>query len=433
MNISKYFKVSYSVFAITITLTLILISITLAYFISLQKDDAIMINKSGRQRMLVQNITKQVFYQIIENKEGLRKYSTNNLESSITELEEAQKFLTEKNRGSDQLYRVDSVLKITGSQIQKIRDQINVVTNLSSTLDLRNAAITVSAIEADFLADMEQITFWLQQSSENKNSLATYICYILTAIGLGIILIEFFFFIQPAHKQMKQKNKNLTNANKQLSDFAQITAHNLRAPIGNLIFLSNFYKDAESNEERAELFKKFDAVVTHLDETIHVLLDGLKIKTKSHILTELLYFENKLNHTKAMLSGEILASKAIITSDFSQAPSITYNRVYLDSIMLNLVGNAIKYRHETRVPEIHIHTVNEKDRIKLIVQDNGLGIDLKRQGKKVFGLHQTFHRNKNSRGIGLFMTKNQVQSLGGDIEVQSIPGQGSTFIITFKK
>ena len=429
MNLSKQIKKPFTIVAVTITLAIVFILMALTYMISFQNQDAMMINTSGRQRMLSQRITKQVFYNLIDDNNEIQRYSKNDLNQSVQEWKDAQQFLVNGNNINGGLERVDSLLNITGEQILEVERLVSLITN--KDIRLEDAAGKISIIETNFLAHMEQITSWLQQESERKNKLAINICFVLTIIALSIILIEFFIFVLPAARHLSKKNTDLTQANKQLTDFAQITAHNLRAPIGNLIFLSNFYKEADSDQEKSELFEKINTVIQHLDETIHVLLDGLQIKTRDDIVMEELSFQKTLDQTKDLLSGEILKTKAIITSDFTAASSITYNKIYLESIILNLVGNAIKYSDPNRIPEIKVYTKMSKGRTQLFVSDNGLGINLERQGKKVFGLHQTFHRHQNSKGIGLFMTKNHVQSLGGTIEVESVPNKGSTFAVSF--
>ena len=65
-------------------------------------------------------------------------------------------------------------------------------------------------------------------------------------------------------------------------------------------------------------------------------------------------------------------------------------------------------------------------------QDNGQGIDLERHGSKIFGMYKTFHRHKDAKGIGLFITKNQIESMHGKIEVESAVNEGTTFHLTFK-
>ena len=96
MNFTKHLKTSYTIFTITITMMIVLISFTVAYFISLQKEDAIMINKSGRQRMLSQRITKQALFKLLDNQNNLKSYSDQKLTESVTEWKEAQTFLAEK-------------------------------------------------------------------------------------------------------------------------------------------------------------------------------------------------------------------------------------------------------------------------------------------------------------------------------------------------
>ena len=67
--------------------------------------------------------------------------------------------------------------------------------------------------------------------------------------------------------------------------------------------------------------------------------------------------------------------------------------------------------------------------MRLDVRDNGLGIDLARQGRKMFGMYKTFHKHPDARGVGLFLTKNQVEAMGGRIEVQSVVDEGTVFSV----
>ena len=106
----------------------------------------------------------------------------------------------------------------------------------------------------------------------------------------------------------------------------------------------------------------------------------------------------------------------------------------MDSILLNLITNAIKYKHENRDPIIELKTrldFKDNDRVILEIKDNGSGIDLDKFGDKLFGMYKTFHYNKDARGIGLFITKNQIESLNGEISVESEPEIGTTFTIKF--
>ncbi|WP_158973642.1 sensor histidine kinase [Cellulophaga sp. L1A9] len=225
----------------------------------------------------------------------------------------------------------------------------------------------------------------------------------------------------------------LTAKNIQLADFAQITSHNLRAPVSNLNSLLDFYKDAETEDEKTLLFEKFENVINHLTTTLNTLIEALKVKDESSKKIETLAFSEILKKTQEILSGQILKTNAKITSDFTENPNIEYNSVYLESIFLNLVSNAIKYKSEDRTPEIFIQAKREEGILKLTFKDNGLGINLKRHGHKIFGLNKVFHRHPDAKGVGLFMTKVQVESMGGKITVESDVNVGSVFSINFNK
>jgi signal transduction histidine kinase len=106
---------------------------------------------------------------------------------------------------------------------------------------------------------------------------------------------------------------------------------------------------------------------------------------------------------------------------------------YLESIMLNLLTNAIKYSDPNKEAKIVFTTEPNDDFVILNVKDNGLGIDLEKHKDSIFGLYKTFHRNKDARGVGLYLTKNQIENMGGKIEVESTLNFGTTFKVYFKK
>jgi signal transduction histidine kinase len=121
----------------------------------------------------------------------------------------------------------------------------------------------------------------------------------------------------------------------------------------------------------------------------------------------------------------------VVTTDFERVPKVSYPNIYLESVLINLLSNALKYRHPDRTPEIRLKSTVENERVILTVTDNGLGIDLKRYGHHIFKLRKTFHKHPESRGIGLFMIKSQIEALGGEITISSEQNIGTTFIVKF--
>ncbi|AKP50553.1 PAS domain S-box protein [Cyclobacterium amurskyense] len=237
--------------------------------------------------------------------------------------------------------------------------------------------------------------------------------------------------LKEAKEDLEVLTEKLTSQNMQLANFAHITSHNLRAPVSNLNALLQFYHSSEDQEMKEEIIGNFEVVSNHLTQTLDTLVDLLKIQDEGSKELEILYFDEIFEKTKEMLVGHIMESDAQVTADFSKAPKITYNRVFLESIFLNLIGNAIKYRSPDRPPVIKLETDLKYNRIVFTISDNGLGIDLKSHSKELFGLHKTFHKHAESKGIGLFLTKKHIEAMGGIITARSEVGKGTTFTIEF--
>lgn len=233
--------------------------------------------------------------------------------------------------------------------------------------------------------------------------------------------------------QLEEFNQHLENKNRQLSSFAHIASHNLRAPVGNLVALTDFYKESTDLEDKTMLFSKVEIVIGHLNETLNELIESVKIQGNKDIIHDFISFNSVFDKTLTILDNQILDSKAIVTSNFSKAPSIEYPKLYIESIMLNLLSNSIRYSSPDRIAKIHFYTEIKNSEVILIAQDNGLGIDLQKNGHKLFGLNNTFHRHPDSKGVGLFMTKTQIEAVGGSIAVESGVNKGTTFKIVLKK
>ncbi len=122
-----------------------------------------------------------------------------------------------------------------------------------------------------------------------------------------------------------------------------------------------------------------------------------------------------------------------VTIDIPTALTIKGVLAYVESIILNLVTNAIKYRNREKKATLTIQASLDSEYVLLSVEDNGLGIDMDKYGQKLFGMYKTFHGNDDARGIGLFITKNQIESMGGRITVESKVGTGTRFMVKLLK
>ncbi len=235
--------------------------------------------------------------------------------------------------------------------------------------------------------------------------------------------------LQESNRELVNLNFKLGNQTEQLQEFAYIASHNLRSPAGNIRALLDFYNADPSEENKEILLEKLDVVATDLMDTINDLAEVVKIKNEISKETSAISLIKVIEKTKKSLSQKIEKLKAEVAYDFGEYETIYAAKTYIESIVLNLVSNALKYSSPDRPPRIQIIADKKDNKLRLAFRDNGLGIDLSRHGDKIFGLRKTFHRIEDSRGVGLFITKAQVEALGGEITVESTVDQGSVFTI----
>ncbi|WP_062053637.1 ATP-binding protein [Aquimarina longa] len=223
----------------------------------------------------------------------------------------------------------------------------------------------------------------------------------------------------------------IASQNSRLFNFAHIVSHNLRSHTSNLSLLVQLIEDIDNIEEKIAFIKDVKQISCSLNTTIEHLNEIVAIHTNKSQKKKPVKFQDAYNLVVNGIGQMIVMSNAQINVDFKNLNTINYIPAYLESILLNLITNAIKYKHPDRDPILEIKTYCLDDNEYLRISDNGRGIDMKLFKDKIFGMYKTFHYNEDAVGIGLFLTKNQVESLDGKITVESEVNVGTTFIIEF--
>lgn len=221
----------------------------------------------------------------------------------------------------------------------------------------------------------------------------------------------------------------IESQNTRILNFSKLISHSLRSHSSNLGLSLDLLKEA-NKEDEADLKQNLFAISNELEKTLSHLDEITHSQNKSLLEKKEVRFAEILQKVMNNLHLTLQENEAEVYYEFSDLPHIDYIPSYLESIFQNLISNALKYKHPERKPVIDIFTTQENGKNILTIKDNGLGIDLEKYGHRLFNIYQTFHQHPESVGIGLFIVKNQVQSLEGAIEVKSKVGLGTTFKIT---
>ncbi|GGW23604.1 PAS domain-containing sensor histidine kinase [Arenibacter certesii] len=239
------------------------------------------------------------------------------------------------------------------------------------------------------------------------------------------------------HKKKLEEERNghmaqLEKINKDLKQLNYTTSHDLRSPVNNLLSIFSILDLSKiTDPEVLETLDYMRMATEGLHKSMDKYVDLLSTNDSLKVELEEVEFESTFKYVQQSIGSLLGNSKVKIKLDFSELPTVLFNRNYLESIFLNLLTNSIKYARPDIPPVIHMTTAMTNGKKQLVFTDNGLGFDLEAVGDKIFGLNQKFHGNSDSKGVGLYLVYNHITSLGGSITVDSKINEGTTFVITF--
>ncbi len=238
-------------------------------------------------------------------------------------------------------------------------------------------------------------------------------------------------------KKKEDQLRNLINLtsiqNKKLINFAHIVSHNLRSHSANFSMLLQFLKAEDNEREREHIINMLTQASDNLLETLENLNQVVDINTNINLKKEPINIYDHIIKVRHGLTAFLEKNQVLIKNKVDQKLVVKSIPAYMDSIIMNLLTNAVKYRSPERKPIITLTTKKVDNKIILSVSDNGLGIDLERYGDKIFGMYKTFHNNKDAKGFGLYLVRNQIEAMGGKITVNSEVDKGTTFNVYFNE
>ena len=251
-------------------------------------------------------------------------------------------------------------------------------------------------------------------------------------IGLSCFAIDV-----TARKNAEIERERIINdlivRNKNMEQFSYIISHNLRAPVANILGFTQLLQLGNSDPgDLPYVVKGMSAAAGKLDDVIKDLNEILQTRTQVFENKEEVYFQNLVDDITLSIGDIIKQERVIIKTDFKSIDKMHTVKSYLHSIFYNLIKNSIKFQQPGIAPFIEIKSRQTLKGLQLVFKDNGTGIDLEQHNEKLFGLYKRFHLHVEGKGMGLFMVKTQVETLGGKITVESEVNKGTEFIIEFE-
>lgn len=226
---------------------------------------------------------------------------------------------------------------------------------------------------------------------------------------------------------------NLTKLNADIKKFTYMVSHDLRSPVNNVISIFDLIDLAKIKDiETREYLEFLNASNLEMKQTLDKYVDALRTDININEEIKRLDLNKTFISVKNTINELIKNSNAQFKVDFSNLTHLNFSEFYLQSIFLNLISNSLKFSSPNRALLITISSRKLGNEPQLIFADNGVGFDMEKIGNNIFKLHEKFSDNSQSKGIGLYLVRNHMESLGGKIEVNSEINVGTSFILSFR-
>lgn len=226
--------------------------------------------------------------------------------------------------------------------------------------------------------------------------------------------------------------EDLVKSYNNLEQFSYVISHNLRAPMANIKGYLQIYDNSDKDPMTNQIIESSKISLGQMEEVVNDLNDILNAKKGQQSGRTVFSLNDMILSAAKPLQPFMSEVGAQLKLNIPTDCDIESNRPLVKSIFFNFISNSLKYRQPDHPPVIEISANKHNEHWEFSVKDNGLGLDLEKTGKKLFGLYQRFHPHIEGKGIGLFLIKSHIESLGGTIQADSKVNGGTTFTFTIK-
>ncbi len=243
------------------------------------------------------------------------------------------------------------------------------------------------------------------------------------------VAIDNAFDLYETRRKLEQKVEELEKSNHELNRFIYSASHDLRAPLASSLGVIRVAKMEVKDKLSKEYFNKIETSVKKLDIFVQNIINYYKNSKKGDEHVEIV-FADLLEDVLESLKSHLGSEDAQIDLEIEQQNKFMGDEFRIRVILSNLISNAVKFKKEDQdKARVAISIKSDLEKCFISVKDQGMGI-LEEHIHKVFHMFFKSSSDHSGSGIGLYIVKEALGKLKGNIEVKSKPGSGTEFDIT---
>jgi PAS domain S-box-containing protein len=230
------------------------------------------------------------------------------------------------------------------------------------------------------------------------------------------------------YQALKTKNEQLEKVNAELDRFVYSASHELRAPISTMLGLIGLIEHSAPGKDSAQVVEMMKSRLERLDNVIRDILDYSQ-NSRMELVSEPIDLKKLIDHCFTSIDYLNTIDKIRFQVEIEEELSFCTDRKRLQVVIGNLLSNAFKYHNLSQSdPYVKISSTRNGETVLLTVTDNGSGISPDYLDK-IFNMYFRGTNTPEGTGLGLYIVKEIINTMGGNIEVQSELRKGSTFRI----
>lgn len=214
-------------------------------------------------------------------------------------------------------------------------------------------------------------------------------------------------------------NEELRQHNNELTQFAYALSHNIKSPVSSFKGLLQLFDLKGLNQQNREIFGHMEKTIQGMEHVFSDLNKIIEMRQQTSPENDLVNLNIEIEHICSLLVDDFEKKKINLHVNDKIKRPIRSDKLKINSILYNLISNAIKYSSPDRKIEIDITLDIKGLSYCITVRDNGIGLELEEVKDKIFQLYRRFHDHVDGKGLGLYLVRLQAKSLGGFVEVDS--------------